>query len=126
MAAGAMREPAYFVLASLLGGPLHGSAIIECAEYMSDGRVRLMTGGLYTVLDRLTADGYVHRASSGTGTERRRCYVLTESGLIALRAAALRAAAPQSRAAGLVATAADGTRVGRIVSIGGRIRLGGR
>ena len=50
-----IREPAYFVLASLLDGPLHGYAIIQRTEQLSGGRVRLATGTLYTALDRLTA-----------------------------------------------------------------------
>lgn len=117
-----MRAPAYFVLASLLGGPLHGAAIIECAEDISDGRVRLPTGSLYTVLDRLMADGHVRPAGCGVGSGAGRCYVLTLSGLVALRTAAPRGQV----AAGVVASAGDGRRVGRIVSIGGRARLGGR
>jgi PadR family transcriptional regulator, regulatory protein PadR len=56
----AMRTPTYFVLASMLGGPLHASAIIERAAAMSEGRVRLPTGALYTALD--TVDGRSLRA----------------------------------------------------------------
>jgi hypothetical protein len=40
---GPMREPTYFVLASLLDGPLHGYAIIQHAGELSGGRVRLAT-----------------------------------------------------------------------------------
>jgi PadR family transcriptional regulator, regulatory protein PadR len=83
----AMREPTYFVLASLLRGPLHGYAIIKRAEQLSDGRVRLATGTLYTALDRLTADGYVRLVSEETvGGRVRRSYGLTEGGASALRA----------------------------------------
>jgi PadR family transcriptional regulator PadR len=39
-----MREPTYFVLASLLDGPLHGYGIIKRVADLSDGRVRLATG----------------------------------------------------------------------------------
>ncbi len=117
-----MRDPAYFVLASLLGGPLCGSAIIERAEEMSDGRVRLVTGTLYTVIDRLTAEGYLCRAGVETVAGRaRRRYGLTLSGLSALRAGdALR-----TRGAGLV-TRAGGQTVGRIVTISGCVRVGGK
>lgn len=52
-----MREPTYFVLASLLDGPLHGYGIIQRADELSAGRLRLATGTLYTALDRLTAEG---------------------------------------------------------------------
>jgi PadR family transcriptional regulator PadR len=89
----AMREPTYFVLASLLRGPLHGYAIIKRAEQLSDGRVRLATGTLYTALDRLTVDGYVELVSEETvGGRVRRSYGLTEDGAAALRAEAIRMA----------------------------------
>jgi PadR family transcriptional regulator, regulatory protein PadR len=89
----AMREPTYFVLASLLAGPLHGYGIIKRAEVLSGGRVRLATGTLYTALDRLTADGYVQLVSEETVAGRiRRSYGLTEDGATALRAEAQRMA----------------------------------
>jgi DNA-binding PadR family transcriptional regulator len=88
-----MREPTYFVLAALLAGPLHGYAIIKRAEELSDGRVRLATGTLYTALDRLTAEGCVKLVSEETVAGRvRRSYGLTESGAAALRAEAQRMA----------------------------------
>ena len=88
-----MREPTYFVLASLLGGPLHGYAIIKRAEQLSGGRVRLATGTLYTALDRLTADGHVRLVSEETVAGRvRRSYGLTEDGATMLRAEAQRMA----------------------------------
>src|ERR1700684_3360400 len=63
------REPTYFLLASLLDGPLHGYAIIQRAAELSDGRVRMATGTLYTALDRLTAEGSgrVGAAAGGRG-----------------------------------------------------------
>ena len=88
-----LREPTYFVLASLLGGPLHGYAIIKRAEELSGGRVRLATGTLYTALDRLTADGHIQLVSEETvGGRIRRSYGLTEDGAAALRAEAQRMA----------------------------------
>jgi hypothetical protein len=54
-----VRAPTYFVLASLLDGPLHGYAIIQRGEQPSGGRVRLAIRTLYTALDRLTARGPV-------------------------------------------------------------------
>ena len=88
-----MREPTYFVLASLLDGPLHGYAIIRRAEHLSGGRVRLATGTLYTALDRLTAEGLVELVSEEIVNGRaRRSYGLTPSGSGALRAEAERMA----------------------------------
>ncbi len=88
-----MREPTYFVLAALLPGPLHGYAIIKRAEDISDGRVRLATGTLYTALDRLSAEGYVRPVGEEMVEGRiRRYYGLTEAGSAAVRAEAQRMA----------------------------------
>jgi PadR family transcriptional regulator, regulatory protein PadR len=88
-----VREPTYFVLASLLDGPLHGYAIIQRAEELSGGRVRLATGTLYAALDRLAAEGQVELVREEIVHGRaRRSYGLTPSGSGALRAEALRMA----------------------------------
>jgi DNA-binding PadR family transcriptional regulator len=82
------------VLASLLSGPLHGYAIIKQAAALSDGRVRLATGTLYTALDRLSGEGYVQLVSEEVVNGRiRRSYGLTEPGSAALVAEAKRLAA---------------------------------
>jgi DNA-binding PadR family transcriptional regulator len=39
----------------VLDGPLHGYAMIQHAEELSGGRVRLATGTLYTALEPLPA-----------------------------------------------------------------------
>jgi PadR family transcriptional regulator, regulatory protein PadR len=105
-----MREPTYFVLASLLPGPLHGYAIMKRAEDLSRGRVRLATGTLYAALDRLTAQGYVQLVSDEIVNGRvRRSYGLTDPGAAALRAEAVRMA----EAAQLVTRAARPARAGR-------------
>ena len=88
-----MREPTYFVLASLFDGPLHGYAIIKRVEEMSHGRVQLATGTLYTALDRLAGEGYVELVSEETVNGRpRRSYGLTNGGASALQAEATRMA----------------------------------
>jgi PadR family transcriptional regulator, regulatory protein PadR len=104
-----MREPTYFVLAALLRGPLHGYAIMKRAEELSEGRVRLATGTLYTALDRLTAEGHVELVSEErVGGRVRRTYGLTEDGSAALRAEAVRMA----EAARLVIGSDAGTKAG--------------
>jgi DNA-binding PadR family transcriptional regulator len=88
-----MREPTYYVLASLLDGPLHGYAMLGRAAELSGGRVRMATGTLYTALDRLAAEGYVRLVSEEIVNGRvRRSYGLTDSGAAALRAEAERMA----------------------------------
>lgn len=105
----ALREPTYFVLASLLAGPLHGYAIVKRAEELSGGRVRLATGTLYTALDRLTADGHVELVSEETVAGRiRRSYGLTPDGATALRAEAQRMAQAAAVVTGSAAQPAAG------------------
>jgi DNA-binding PadR family transcriptional regulator len=88
-----MRESQYFALVSLLGGPLHGYAIIQRAEELSGGRVRLATGTLYAALDHLTAEGDVEVVGEETVSGRvRRSYRLTPGGDVTLRAEAARGA----------------------------------
>jgi DNA-binding PadR family transcriptional regulator len=88
-----MREPTYFVLASLLDGALHGYAIIKRTEELSGGRVHLAAGTLYTALDRLTSEGYVELVREEVVSGRiRRSYGLTVTGAAALRAEAQRMA----------------------------------
>jgi DNA-binding PadR family transcriptional regulator len=84
-----MREPTYYVLASLLEGPLHGYGMIKRAAELSDGQVQLATGTLYTALDRLEAEGCVRLVSEEIVSGRaRRTYGLTDAGTAALRAEA--------------------------------------
>ena len=104
-----MREPTYFVLASLLEGPRHGYAIIQRTEELSGGRVRLATGTLYAALDRLAADGQVELVREEIVNGRvRRSYGLTPPGAGALRAEAARMA----EAARLVTDLARGREAG--------------
>jgi PadR family transcriptional regulator, regulatory protein PadR len=104
-----MRAPTYYLLASLLPGPLHGYAIIKRTDELSGGRVRLATGTLYTALDRLTAEGHVELVSEErVGGRVRRTYGLTENGSAALRAEAVRMA----EAARLVMDSDAGKRAG--------------
>ena len=104
-----MREPTYFVLASLLDGPLHGYAIIRRTEELSGGRIRLATGTLYTALDRLTAEGHVELVREEIVNGRaRRSYGLTPPGAGALRAEAARMA----EAARLVTDRGRGLKAG--------------
>ena len=89
-----LRPASYFVLASLLDGPLHGYAISTRAAELSDGQVRLTAGTLYGALDRLAARGLlaVEREETVDG-RRRRYYRLTDSGREAVVAEADRLAA---------------------------------
>jgi DNA-binding PadR family transcriptional regulator len=76
-----LRPASYFVLASLLDGPLHGYAISTRASELSDGDVRLTAGTLYGALDRMAARGLVEIDGEETVDGRlRRYYRLTDGG----------------------------------------------
>jgi PadR family transcriptional regulator, regulatory protein PadR len=80
-----MREPTYFILAALLDGPAHGYGIIQDADSLSGGRVRLTAGTLYGALERLAGEGLVEREREEVvGGRRRRYYRLTGVGEAAL------------------------------------------
>jgi len=84
-----LREPTYFVLASLLDGPLHGYGVIKRAAELSDGRVRIRAGTLYGALDRLIAEGLVaFNGEEVVDGRLRRYYRLTSAGEAALLAEA--------------------------------------
>jgi PadR family transcriptional regulator, regulatory protein PadR len=85
-----MREPTYFILAALQGEPRHGYAIIKQTEALSGGRVKPATGTLYSALDRLVGEGYVHMVNEEIVNGRaRRYYALTPSGREVLQAEAV-------------------------------------
>ncbi|MEU7933462.1 PadR family transcriptional regulator [Micromonospora echinofusca] len=77
----ALREPSYFVLAALLGGPLHGYAVIKRVTELSDERVTLAAGSLYSVIDRLLGEGLITADGEEIVNGRaRRYYRLTDEG----------------------------------------------
>lgn len=76
-----LREPTFLVLAALADGRKHGYAIIAEAASISEGRVQLKAGTLYTALERLEAEGLVAKAGDEVVDGRlRRYYDLTDDG----------------------------------------------
>jgi PadR family transcriptional regulator PadR len=81
-----LRPPSYFALAALIDGPLHGYAIMRRAGELSDGRVKLSTGTLYSVLDRALSESLVVAGDPYTvGGRERRDYTLTPAGRLVLQ-----------------------------------------
>ncbi|WBB71015.1 helix-turn-helix transcriptional regulator [Micromonospora sp. WMMD812] len=82
-----MREPTFLILTALAGEPRHGYGIIQEVTALSEARVSLLPGTLYTALDRLTAQGLVaHDRDENVEGRLRRYYRLTSDGLAALQA----------------------------------------
>ena len=89
-----MREPTYYILASLLSEPRHGWGIVQEARALSQGRVRLTAGTLYAALARLESEGLIEGDREEIVNGRcRRYYRLTSLGQLMLREEAARLAA---------------------------------
>jgi DNA-binding PadR family transcriptional regulator len=87
----AMQEATFLVLTALAGGSQHGYGIITDIEQISDRRVRLRAGTLYTALERLRADGLIEVDREEIVDSRlRRYYRLTATGEERLAAEAAR------------------------------------
>src|ERR1700689_215 len=87
----AMQEATFLILTALAGGTQHGYGIITDVERISDQRVRLRAGTLYTALDRLRADRLVEVDREEIVDGRlRRYYRLTAVGQERLAAEAAR------------------------------------
>ena len=86
-----MREPTYFILASLQDEPRHGYAIMAKVADLSGDRLKLATGTLYQALDRLTREALIEVVREEVVNGRaRRHYALTPHGRSALQAEAVR------------------------------------
>ena len=79
----ALTEATYFILLSLVE-PRHGYGIMQQAEALSAGRVRLAAGTLYGALSALCDKEWILLLPVAEGS-RKKEYVLTEKGMRVLR-----------------------------------------
>lgn len=79
----ALTEAVYYILLSL-DQPLHGYGIMQNAERLSGGRVRLAAGTLYGALNTLLEKGWI-TALPGEGNRRKKEYQITQAGRNAVR-----------------------------------------
>ena len=76
-----MQETTFLILTALAAGSQHGYGIITDVARISDGRVRLRAGTLYSALDRLRLDGLISIDREEIVENRlRRYYRLTPEG----------------------------------------------
>jgi DNA-binding PadR family transcriptional regulator len=76
-----MQEATFLILTALTNDSQHGYRIITEVEEISNGRVRLRPGTLYSALDRLSGDGLIEAEREEIVDNRlRRYYRLTASG----------------------------------------------
>src|ERR1700744_5553339 len=89
-----VQEASFLILTALADGNQHGYGIISEVTAISEGRVRLRAGTLYTALDRLKVDGLIDVDREEIVDNRlRRYYRLTPEGgrRVAAEAARLQA-----------------------------------
>jgi len=76
-----MQEATFLILTALAGGSQHGYGIITDVAQISNRRVQLRAGTLYTALERLCADGLIAVDREEVVDSRlRRYYRLTPEG----------------------------------------------
>jgi DNA-binding PadR family transcriptional regulator len=91
MSTRAMQEATFMILTALAAGSQHGYGIITDVQEISDGRIRLRAGTLYTALDRLRGDGLIEVDREEIVENRlRRYYRITPEGGQRLAAEAAR------------------------------------
>lgn len=78
----ALTEATYYILLSLYE-PRHGYGIMQMAQQLSGGRVRLAAGTLYGALNSLCEKGWIELLPP-TG-DRKKEYKLTQAGLDVLK-----------------------------------------
>jgi DNA-binding PadR family transcriptional regulator len=74
----ALTEAVFYILLSL-NEPLHGYGIMQNAEKLSNGRVKLAAGTLYGAINTLLEKGWII-ALEGEADSRKKEYVITETG----------------------------------------------
>ena len=79
-----LTEAVYYILLSLLS-PRHGYGIMQNAELLSAGRVKLAAGTLYGAINSLLEKGWI-KALPGEKDSRKKEYVITEEGRSVLKA----------------------------------------
>ena len=74
----ALTEAVFYILLSL-NEPLHGYGIMQNAEKLSNGRVKLAAGTLYGAINTLLEKGWITSVPGDSG-DRKKEYVITELG----------------------------------------------
>lgn len=103
-----LRPNDFYILFTLLDGPLHGYRISRRIEELTEGGVRLEAANLQRTIQKLIREGVVElseeRAAPEEDDPRRRYYALTELGreVVAADAARMRALAQAAEARKLI------------------------
>ncbi|SFB49075.1 Transcriptional regulator PadR-like family protein [Cohnella sp. OV330] len=76
-----LTEAFYYILVTLCAEPSHGYGMMQEVERMSDGRLKLGAGTLYTALNTLQGKGLIEPHPGPEGADaRRKMYAITTDG----------------------------------------------
>ena len=76
-----LSESYYYILLCLSKGANHGYGIMQMAEKLSDGEVKIGSGTMYGATSNMMKKGWIEETfSQEPGQERRRLYTLTDAG----------------------------------------------
>lgn len=71
-----LSEPMYYVLLALTN-ELYGTEIMNEVRRLSEGRINIGPGTLYTMLDKFVSNGLITRTNHSISTKS---YIITDSG----------------------------------------------
>lgn len=81
---GALTEAVYYILLSLFS-PMHGYAVMQNIEKLSNGRVQLGAGTLYGAINTLIEKRWITSVSTDKDS-RKKEYIITEEGKLVVKA----------------------------------------
>lgn len=76
---GALTEAVFYILLSLYS-PLHGYAIMQNINSLTNGRVALGAGTLYGAINALVEKGWITTSVSDNRDTRKKEYIITSEG----------------------------------------------
>lgn len=82
-----LSETMHYILLALRQ-PLHGYAIMQKIDNMSNGNVKLAAGTLYGAIENLNKHGWIEQVEGESG--RRKIYIITKEGLEILKVERIR------------------------------------
>lgn len=76
-----LTESYFYILMCLYAGPNHGYGIMQMADRLSGGNVKIGSGTMYGATSNMLKKGWIAESNNNQqGSERRRMYQLTELG----------------------------------------------
>ena len=75
-----LTESYFYILLCLWQGPKHGYGIMQQAQELTGGRVKIGSGTMYGAVSNMMKKGWIEECMDSSDGERRRSYRLTDEG----------------------------------------------